>query len=421
MISNMLLRMVYVEMLSSMETKDLLGFVRSSPNFNVGDWSKVWFDEGSLSIFTHRVWLDGFVNWLDSRDFSIQKVIEGVEKRSANLELIPARPILRSYIPYIPQFYSSGDMRKLCLEILPKRTQFLQNMTVAEGVVSEGVRHDFLFASFKDEERIATNYLVWMQLVVRLAPTLLGLPTFEDVHVVASQNSVMMTVGIRAIVDVDGKKVLVNGEPIGVMVPFAECIEANGITWATEYEAKMECVRVTRDFVDEKSGDLLLKEGCYYGAPSNILSVNYKENVTVENPFEKLISVVVKNEQEVWRLFRALHDDFMALMSGSISVIYYTGDDSISVNGKHLMRSVPARILRNILREYTKNGRQEFENREFKRNEEICLDPMRPNFESRLNRVVAHIEKVSKYFEIERSQRGRFRFVPKCRIDYREE
>ena len=60
------------------------------------------------------------------------------------------------------------------------------------------------------------------------------------------------------------------------------------------------------------------------------------------------------------------------------------------------------------------------------------MDPLRPNFESRLNRVIAHIngtaekdgvpsEGVKKFFEIERHRRGGFRFVPKCKIIFREE
>lgn len=119
-------------------------------------------------------------------------------------------------------------------------------------------------------------------------------------------------------------------------------------------------------------------------------------------------------------------------ISDAVEVVYYTDSDSISVNGKHVMRNVPAKILRNILSEYTTTGREEFENREFKRDTSICMDPLRPNFESRLNRVVAHIEgrKVNgeitnnglkNFFEIDRYRRGGFRFIPKCNIVFREE
>jgi hypothetical protein len=114
-------------------------------------------------------------------------------------------------------------------------------------------------------------------------------------------------------------------------------------------------------------------------------------------------------------------------MNDSVTIVYYKSDDSISVNSKHLMRNVPARILRNLLREYTATGREEYENREFKRDSAICMDPLRPNFESRLNRVIAHIngtddkdgkknEGVKKYFEIERHRRGGFRLFQNARL-----
>lgn len=58
-------------------------------------------------------------------------------------------------------------------------------------------------------------------------------------------------------------------------------------------------------------------------------------------------------------------------ISDAVEIVYYTDFDSISVNGKYVMRNVPAKILRNILSEYTTTGREEFENREFKRDTSI--------------------------------------------------
>ena len=143
------------------------------------------------------------------------------------------------------------------------------------------------------------------------------------------------------------------------------------------------------------------------------------------------MSSVVKQEFEAWAPIQKAHEQLLDAMNDSVTIVYYKSDDSISVNSKHLMRNVPARILRNLLREYTVTGREEYENREFKRDPAICMDPLRPNFESRLNRVIAHIngsddpehpsEGVKKYFEIERHRRGGFRFVPKCKIIFREE
>ena len=186
-----------------------------------------------------------------------------------------------------------------------------------------------------------------------------------------------------------------------------------------------------KDVVDAKVGALLIQKDCYYGAPASIAFVDYKADIVAPEPFNKLMSAVVRQEFDSWKPIQKAQEQLLEAMNDSVTVIYYKSDDSISVNSKHLMRNVPARILRNLLREYTATGREEYENREFKRDPAICMDPLRPNFESRLNRVIAHIngcddpnkpsEGVKKYFEIERHRRGGFRFVPKCKIIFREE
>ena len=191
------------------------------------------------------------------------------------------------------------------------------------------------------------------------------------------------------------------------------------------------CVVALEDIKDPKTGTLLVRKGNFYGAPANILDVSFKANVKTQEPFYRLMSSVVKQEFDAWEPIQKAQEELLEAMNDSVTVIYHKSDDSISVNSKHLMRNVPARILRNLLREYTATGREEYENREFKRDPSICMDPIRPNFESRLNRVIAHIngedregivtEGVKKYFEIERHRRGGFRFVPKCKIVFKEE
>ena len=222
-----------------------------------------------------------------------------------------------------------------------------------------------------------------------------------------------------------------NGRQVGKYMTFGDCLAEYGLEWEFEAEKKMACIRATEDVIDEKVGAVLIHKGCYYGAPASVVYFDYKANVVAPEPFNKLMSAVVKQEFDSWEPIQKAQEQLLEAMNDSVTIIYYKSDDSISVNNKHLMRNVPARILRNLLREYSATGREEFENREFKRDPSICMDPLRPNFESRLNRVIAHIngsddpehpsEGVKKFFEIERHRRGGFRFVPKCKIIFREE
>ena len=188
---------------------------------------------------------------------------------------------------------------------------------------------------------------------------------------------------------------------------FAECLAENGLEWGVEAEKNIVCVKALKDVVDAKVGALLIQKDCYYGAPASIAYVDYKADIVAPEPFNKLMSAVVRQEFDSWKPIQKAQEQLLEAMNDSVTVIYYKSDD------------------------YTATGREEYENREFKRDPAICMDPLRPNFESRLNRVIAHIngcddpnkpsEGVKKYFEIERHRRGGFRFVPKCKIIFREE
>ena len=250
--------------------------------------------------------------------------------------------------------------------------------------------------------------------------------------IVATQTSFIEALENRAPAEMRDGNVFVGDRLVGRTATFGDCLDELGFEWDNKPEREVGCVLALEDVRDTKTNTLLLRKGCYYGTPSNILDVRFKANVITQEPFLKLMSSVVKQEFAAWQPIQKAQEQLLGAMSDSAEVIYYKSDDSISVNNKHLMRNVPARILRNLLREYMATGREEYENREFKRDPSICMDPLRPNFESRLNRVIAHIngtaekdgvpgEGVKKFFEIERHRRGGFRFVHKCKIIFREE
>lgn len=422
MVTNILLRMVHIEMLSVFQTKDVLEFIRSYNKFEFSDLDRLWYEEGVVPFFLHRSWIDALVQWLYSRGIAPEKFLNDMMAHCEESEIIPSRPLLRTYLPFVPQFYAATDMRAFALECLPKRQSFLNAAHLIHGKETESEKTDFVALSCKDEECLATNYMPWINMVIRYAPIFLSMPAYEKVTLCASQNSVTMSLDGRAVADIDdSKNILVNGEIVGKVVTFEKCLALHGITWENDYEKHLECVHIEKDVLDTKTDGVLLHKDCFYGTPVNITGVTYKKNVNVKDPFARLMSSVVRQEFDVWKPLQTAHENLLGALNDSVSVVYYNSDDSIAVNSKHLMRNVPARILRNILREYMLTGREEYENREFKRDADICMDPLRPNFESRLNRVVTHLEKVSNFFEIDRHRRGGFRFVPKCRIEFREE
>ena len=432
MLSNLFLQLTHIELLMSYSVKDILTLVKRDPRFTVKTLNDMYFEDSIVDESVHRLAMNNVVNWLYDRGENPDAFVQRIIDRCAAFEGVPARNILRSYLPYISQFYSTQDVRQLCLDIIPKRYPLLKESKFLRREVVDGNRKEFFTFRFDTPGMLVTNPMRWFNGLVQIGPILLDTAPYEHMEFKAAQTSFMEALENRMTAEAkDDGFIYVDGKKVGQNMSFDDCLAENDLEWDESAETKMTCVKALENVVDEKTGAVLIHKGCYYGAPAGIVFFDYKANVVVPEPFNKLMSAVVKQEFDSWKPIQKAQEQLLEAMNDSVTVIYYKSDDSISVNSKHLMRNVPARILRNLLREYTATGREEYENREFKRDPAICMDPLRPNFESRLNRVIAHIngsddpehpsEGVKKFFEIERHRRGGFRFVPKCKIVFREE
>jgi hypothetical protein len=430
-ISNFFIQLAHIELLTSYSVKDLLTLVRRDSRFDAKLVNDLFFEGSLIDENAHRFIFDNIVSWLYERGENPDEFVERIVKRCADFEAVPARSVLRTYLPFVSQFYQTKDVRALCLEIIPKRYQFLTHASILRDTTENETRNMFFTFRFETPGVLVSNPMRWILGMFRVGPLLLNTPAYEYMECEAVQTSFIEALEGRVEAEMKDGNVYIGEKIVGRTATFGECLDKFGFDWENKPERDVGCVLALEDVRDEKTNALLLRKGCYYGAPSNILDVRFKANVITPEPFLKLMSSVVKQEFDAWKPVQKAQEQLLGAMNDSVEVVYYKSDDSISVNRKHLMRNVPARILRNLLREYTATGREEYENREFKRDPSICMDPLRPNFESRLNRVIAHIngtdekdgngEGVKKYFEIERHRRGGFRFLPKCKIVFREE
>lgn len=431
MISNFFVQLTHIELLISYSVSDVLSLVKRDSRFDVKFIKDLFFEGAYLDEKSHRFILDNVVSWLYERGENPDEFIERIVKRCAVFEAVPARSVLRSYLPFVSQFYQTDDVRALCLEMIPKRYPFLSQSAILSDKLEGGNRNVYLTFRFDAPGALVSNPMRWILGMFRVGPLLLNTPAYERMDYIATQTSFNEALEGRVFATLKGQDICVRDHIVGRATTFKECLDQFGFKWENAAEKDVGCVVALEDIKDPKTGTLLVRKGNFYGAPANILDVSFKANVKTQEPFYRLMSSVVKQEFDAWEPIQKAQEELLEAMNDSVTVIYHKSDDSISVNSKHLMRNVPARILRNLLREYTATGREEYENREFKRDPSICMDPLRPNFESRLNRVIAHIngedkqgivtEGVKKFFEIERHRRGGFRFVPKCKIVFKEE
>jgi len=211
------------------------------------------------------------------------------------------------------------------------------------------------------------------------------------------------------------------GRWLGRRLSFSEWCRERGLPLRDPFQAANECWVVDDEPPVEEHGSSLVR-GCCYGAPVYIVEVKYAPlSSGPRNPLEGLVESMVRSDPDMREKLDGLHEKFVEGLTHRSEIVYYKEDDSISVNGEHFIRNVPAKIFRKVVRAYMMEGRTEFENREFKRDPEITLDISNPNFEGRLNRLMAKLSEDQPELQIVRRRRGGFQFTPKCAIEYREE
>ncbi|MBR0556411.1 GAF domain-containing protein [Ciceribacter sp. L1K23] len=92
-----------------------------------------------------------------------------------------------------------------------------------------------------------------------------------------------------------------------------------------------------------------------------------------------------------------------------VALRFYPRDASLFVDGEYLIRGVPGRLLWHMLEQYATSGRQDFLNREIRRDKSLQLPDFKDNLETRLILLRRRLDEKGGPIRLTRPERGRMR------------
>ena len=141
-IPNVFLKLAYSELLLSFSTEELVPLVQSSNISSRKLIENAWRDDELISASDNALILSGFSNWLLSKGRNLDAFADSMFGKLNHLNSVPKRAILRSYLPYIRDFYEMQDQRQGILRLIEKRNMFHENFVFVEGAAEGNERHD---------------------------------------------------------------------------------------------------------------------------------------------------------------------------------------------------------------------------------------------------------------------------------------
>lgn len=430
---NTVLRQVYGEMLHRFPVREVLefwdevGIVTPSGLMTLPDKLRWLWGENKTHVACTRDYHNVRVHlhrFLAQRGIALQEFMLETARGFTFHPVINSREILVLLKPWFHMIFSGGDLRLLYLKLLDKIHTNMGFPGWAELVgqdVHFGRRKDHVLFSWEKDclEPADLDFENFILPFFLESPRLLNQKAISSYSLKADSRNIKYVVpdlSIRNGICYSGN------QRIGFEQKFSQFAENLGLKIRSLRIPDHQGVVLEKDFLDLKTGKPLLHQGCFYNSQVVLVCLEYESiRKFAGNPLEILVDALITPDNSFWQKAAEIHAFLLQQLEEALEITYFHENESISVGNNHLVRSMPAKILRNVLREYIQNGRVEFENLEFKRDPDICMDSLNPNFEGRLARLMKRLAEENYGFGLKRSSRGKFSLETAVKIDFREQ
>lgn len=378
---------------------------------------------GSLESFCLRYGLD-YQSFLEQRILGLNGGC-----------LLSSRASLRFAGRFLAHFLQSPDIRITTLRLLDEASR----NAPAGGLVVTMLRHERrgdrvtawlrLEAHPADANLSESDLCSWVATALAHAPRRWGAERFDAVEVLADLRTMDYAVSPTLQSDAPIPKStgwVHGGAPLSRRMRLRDWVVAEGLSDLLPEASTddREIDHVLRDWVCPQRGRVVLARGSILGAPWGLFRVRWSldDASPIIPALGALILEVTDEDQSAeWAKAARLQKQLLEDDRHRLRFVYHASDETVSCNGTHLLRGVPAKILQKVLLAHTVTGRTLFEHREFRRDPDLNLDPANPNLESRLRILSQRLEEKLPVLSLVKAGRGRFQLETSIQIEYTEE
>jgi hypothetical protein len=420
-------RAAYATMLADWRLEDILEFFAARPltvdgrTYAGADLLEhFWGEKGRITKGWNYQGVNALEPFMVEKGYDPFAFMRKLLFRNNRATYMPGKVVLGWFYPVMETIFNRYDPREMAFHIIRVFTEAYlpDHVHCRVGRVKEGewTLTYMMYAAdrtFRTASPLNFDHIAGPQILA--APRMLDLPEFEDIAYVGDCRR--------------PEDILWHGE----FGRGAEGLRMDGRIIARWQRLSAFARRLSLDFggLDIPDRDVLVAEediacprrkrtvvyrGCAYGAPGYISRIRHKKVSRAERKFMRHFVADAAREEDLFHPeLERRHFALMERTRRRLDFAWWEGDESITINGEHLTKGIPARILRNILQGFIK-GRTEFEYREFKRDDDISLGQKNSNFEVRLYRLMGTLAERCADFRIEKSERGRFRVNCPCPV-----
>lgn len=254
------------------------------------------------------------------------------------------------------------------------------------------------------------NWDLTMREHLRSSPQALHLPPFESVRHVAIGATLQTALRRDDIVFTD-KNCLLDGEVLATPVTVGEWIrdEQVEIPGFPEHLKSLRAWRAERDIFCHMRQRVVVFKGCAYDMPFHASVVCHPSQLLRrDNVLQPLADELEIQETHEPQALKARHEAVLALLGGHCEWIFHRMTASMTCNGHHVIKGMPARLLRYFLAEQIKHGRTEFEYRELLSQADLTLGQKSPNLTTPLLRLSQRLAEIRSPLQVRRVTKGKF-------------